>query len=448
MLAVELCGASIHPGAPLLELPYVADTSDQYGGLVPRSRHSDLRQAYLQNSLDHDPDFCARLAHEIRQEDRVQSEFQRFLGKDVNGRIWATSYAEPLAFAGGGAQLLRQLETSSSLVEQAVARIPVDAPRFYCGLNPGLGLGATSFAVENGIVVLIDSGFLAALRILVQTIAASLDTIRAVPERWIDGDLLVDGQYGSLHDLLERCDAGQDVRDHPIQISLHTGSPDHLRRHAMLTAITQLIAHEVGHWSRSRPGPDGTWVADNLDYQRDARVTSIKQLAQPIDEIDEVATSNAEHHADSIACSVQLQTPLWSGRPMLGQIIGAMSPLALHAGLWWRRAAYTDRNLGWTHPYPELRMGLVGMLVGRRDESGRVRAQQRSSESNATNVDTTPTADSIEDTSHRFDHWVRGMLDIEKNRSVALERGLDERGLGVMNRFSIELERRLRNSSD
>jgi len=321
-----------------------------------------------------------------------------------------------------------KVEICAALVERAAALTPAGAPRFYCGLAPGLGLGARSYPVGDGIVVLIDTGFLAALRIFTQTVAGSLDTIFRVPEEWIDGDLPVAGQYGSLTELLDRCDAGQDVRDDPIQIALHTGSQDHLRRHAMLSAICQIIAHEVGHWCRSRPGPDDTWVPDNADFQRTARVTSYEQLARPIDEIDELATGNAEYHADSIACSIQRQPPLWSGRPSFGQIIGGMAPLALHAGLWWRRAAHTERDLGWTHPYPELRQLIVGMLLTGTEAAPIHRAAEHGS---------------IADSAQRFNLWARAMLDIEQNRSRAITRGLDDRMLGVMNRVAIDFQRRL-----
>lgn len=433
MLALELCGESIHPGKPPSAPRDVgAAHSCPHSDQVPRSRYRDLRQAYLEDSLDLIEGGLERLSHELRQEDRVQAEFQRMLSAHGNGALWVSSYAEPLAFAGGGTQLVRQVETCTALVEEAVARTPADAPRFYCGLWPNLGLGARSFAVDNGVIVLLDTGFLAALRIFTQTMAASLDTICRVPEEWIDGDLPVDGQYGSLQDLLDRCDAGQDVRDDPIQIALHTGAQDHLRRHAMLSAVCQLIAHEVAHWSRSRPGPNGTWVPDNAEFQRAARVTSYEQLARPIDEIDEVATGNAEHHADSIACAIQMQSPLWSGGPILGQVIGAMSPLALHAGLWWRRAAHTDQVLGWTHPYPEMRMGIVGTLLSWGEEALQPVPLP------------SPEPGSVADTAQRFELWARGMLDIEQNRAVALERGLNDRGLAILTMAAIEADRRLR----
>jgi hypothetical protein len=433
MLAFELCGASIHPEEPLRAQPNLgADYTGPRPDQVPRSRHRDLQGAYL-DYLDLDGGL-ELLSHELRQEDRVQAEFQRLLNEDDNGPRWASSYAEPLAFAGGGIQLVRQVETCTALVEEAVARTPAGAPRFYCGLRPNLGLGARSYAVDNGVVVLLDTGFLAAMRIFMQTVAASLDTIRRVPEEWIDGDVPVGGQYGSLSDLLDRSDTGQDVRDDPIQIALHTGAQDHLRRHAMLSAVCQLMAHEVAHWARSRPGPSGTWVPDNAKFQRAARVTSFEQLTRPIDEIDEVATGNAEHHADSIACAIQRQPPLWSGEPMLGQIIGAMAPLALHAGLWWRWAAQTDRNLGWTHPYPDLRMGLVGIHLASGEEAAQHKAVPPA----------TFEPGSTADMARRFHVWARAVLDIDTNRSIALKRGLDNRGVAVPSRVFIDVERRIR----
>jgi hypothetical protein len=413
MLALELCGASIHPDGPLRAEPDLdEDHTGPYADQIPRSRHHDLRQAYIEDCLDGS---LERLSYELGQEDRVQAEFQRFLGTQANGPRWMSSYAEPLAFAGGGSQLVRQIETCAALVEEAVARTPCGAPRFYCGLSPNLGLDARSYAVDDGVVVLLDTRFLAALRIFTQTMASSLSTIRHVPEELIDGDLPVGMQYGSLMDLLNRCDAGQDIRDDPIQVQVDTGPQDYLRRHAMLSAICQLITHEVAHWARSRPGPNATWVPDNAEYQRAARMTSYEQMARPISEADDIAKGVADHYADVIACVIQMQPPLWSGEPMLGQIIGAMSPLALHAGLWWRRAAHTDRDLGWKHQNPEMRMGLVGLLLADSNELTRLSAERPVSPP-------APEPGSDADTARRFEIWARGMLDIVAARVSCLPR--------------------------
>jgi hypothetical protein len=51
---------------------------------------------------------------------------------------------------------------------------------------------------------------------------------------------------------------------------------------------------------------------------------------------------------------------------------------------------------------------------------------------------------SVADTARRFEVWARAMLDIEKNRAIALDRGLDAQRLDLMNRFAIDLDRRLR----
>ena len=276
------------------------------------------------------------------------------------------------------------------------------------------------------------------MRIIVQTVASSIDTLLALPDHWVDGDMPLGYQSGAMADLLERCRTGRDVRADPIQVRIDTGGADLFRRHAMLSAYCQVIAHELGHWAQRRPGPEDSWVDDNAQFQRAARVTSPDQWARPIDEIDELATANSEHHADAIACELQSRPPLSPGYPSPSQVIGAMAPWALHSGLWWANAAHGDDHLGWTHPYPEIRLGLTGLRLGApSSELANLRAQEPKPVEEGPPERGTPA-----DMARTFQTWSEVMLEIASNRQVAMEHGLGERA-ARMDRFAIELSRRL-----
>lgn len=431
MLAFDLVRASIHPDEP------VKDDIDA-DGPVPRTRHGDLRGAYL-DALDLLEGGVDALTTDLAAEDVVQAAFQRDLALAPNGERWSSSFAEPLAFAGGARQLVRQVEICSTAVAASAARTPAEVPRFICGLWPDPRPAARSFAAEGGVVVLLNTGLLAALRIVMQTVAASIRTLMELPDRWVDGEMPLGYQNGSMADLLERCQSGRDVRIEPIQVSIHTGGADLFRRHAMLSAYCQVIAHELGHWARRRPGPDDTWLEDNPEFQRAARVTRPDQWAQPIDEIDELATSNSENHADAIACEIQTRPPLGPGYPSPSQVIGAMAPWALHSGLWWAEAAHKERHLGWTHPYPELRLGLTALRLG---QPASELANLRASRPRPT-ADDPPAPGTPADMAHKFQVWSEAMLDIATNREVALDRGLESRA-STMDRVAIEINRRFR----
>ncbi|MDC7121197.1 hypothetical protein OMK64_06580 [Cellulomonas fimi] len=430
MLAFDLVRASIHPDEPTGQ--------DDGDGPIPRTHHSDLRDAYL-DALDLLEGGLSALTADLAAEDAVQAAFQRDLALAPNGARWASSFAEPLAFAGGARQLVRQVEVCASAVAASAARTPAGIPRFACGLWPDPRPAARSFAAGDGVVVLLNTGLLAALRIVVQTVAASIRTLRELPERWVDGDLPLGYQSGAMSDVLERCQTGRDVRAEPIQISIHTGGADLFRRHAMLSAYCQVIAHELGHWAQRRPGPDDTWLDDNPDFQRAARVTSPAQWAQPIDEVDELATANSENHADAIACEIQTRPPLGPGYPSPSQVIGAMAPWALHSGLWWAAAAHTDKHLGWTHPYPEIRLGLTALRLGQpASELANLRASRPRPVATEPPAPGTPA-----DMALKFQAWSEVMLDIAANRQVALDRGLESRA-STWDRFTIEVDRRLK----
>ncbi|MBO0901804.1 hypothetical protein J1G44_17325 [Cellulomonas sp. zg-ZUI199] len=429
MLTFDLIRASVHPDGPI---------EDHGGdGPIPRTGYGDLRVAYL-DALDLVEGGVDALAADVAAEDAVQAAVQRDLALDPNGERWSSSFAEPLAFAGGARQVVRQLEICSAAVAESAARTPADIPRFVCGLWPDPVPAARSFAAGDGVVVLVNTGLLAALRIVVQTAASSIRTLTGLPDRWVDGDLPLGYQYGAMSDLLERCRERRDLRAEPIQVSIHTGRADLFRRHAMLSAYCQVIAHELGHWARRRPGPDDTWLDDNPAFQRAARVTRADQWAAPIDEVDEVATSNSENHADAVACEIQTRPPLGPGYPSPSQVIGAMAPWALHSGLWWAEAAHTEDHLGWTHPYPELRLGLTGLRLGQpASELANLRASRPRPVASDPPARGTPA-----DMAMKFQVWCEAMLDIARNREIALERGLEHR-TSTLDRFAIELRRGL-----
>lgn len=432
MLAFDLVRASIHPDAPAFD-------DDEGVGPIPRTRHTDLRQAYIEDALDLLENGLDTLTTDLAAEDAVQAAFQRDLAQHPNGGRWSSSFAEPLAFAGGTRQLMRQVEICSAAVEAAAAATPAGIPRFTCALWPDPHPAARSFAVGDGVVVLLNTGLLAALRIMVQTVASSIRTLMALPHEWVDGDMPLGYQSGAMSDLLERCRTGGDVRTEPIQVRIDTGGADLFRRHAMLSAYCQVIAHELGHWALRRPGPGDSWVDDNPEYQRASRVTSPGQWAQPIDEIDEVATANSEHHADAIACEIQRRYPLSPGYPSPSQVIGAMAPWALHSGLWWTNAAHADGHLGWTHPYPELRLGITGLILGLpSSELKNLRAQKPEPVKTEPPEPGTPA-----DMAGKFQTWCEVMLDIATNRQIALNRGLDGRA-ALLDRVAINVSRRLR----
>src|SRR4051794_31285065 len=50
---------------------------------------------------------AALLTTDLATEDAVQAAFQRDLAQHPNGARWSSSFAEPLAFAGGARQLIR-----------------------------------------------------------------------------------------------------------------------------------------------------------------------------------------------------------------------------------------------------------------------------------------------------------------------------------------------------
>ena len=106
-------------------------------------------------------------------------------------------------------------------------------------------------------------------------------------------------------------------------------------------------------------------------------------------------------------------------------IVGVLSVTALQSALWWARAARTTADLGWTHPYPEVRMLNLGMLLSVTDAeyadafwSERAKAVPESAQNSP-----------LVGAKDAFVNWVRDALEIRVHKAAALELGLDGRGI-------------------
>ena len=150
VLAFDMVRRSIHPDSPAVD-------STEGASAIPRTRHADLRQAYIDDALDLLEGGLDTLTGDLAIEDAVQAAFQRDLAGHPNGARWSSSFEEPLAFAGGALQLVRQVEICSAAVAAAAAATPAGIPRFTCALWPDPYPGARSFAAGDGVVVLLNA---------------------------------------------------------------------------------------------------------------------------------------------------------------------------------------------------------------------------------------------------------------------------------------------------
>jgi hypothetical protein len=186
----------------------------------------------------------------------------------------------------------------------------------------------------------------------------------------------------------------------------------------------------------SRPGPSNQWVADNHDGQ------SFDQLnaAMPKDEVDEGRAHIVESHADATAVRILRQRPLAaSGQASVPLVVGSMSALALHSALWWSRAAKRRAALGWTHPFPELRLSMVGYQLAMSAEDWMnlwIASPPRAPDPNAASTYQQLATEG-------FREWLDSAMGTGKQRRKAYRQGFDDLGINYIDRIMLAAIRRL-----
>ena len=304
----------------------------------------------------------ARLSHDLQLEDERQEFVEELLRRADASPELEAFYSDWNAFSGGGQNLANALVAASSMVAWASNLTPAGVPSFITRLWPSRGFDARTCSTPYDPIVFVNTGLLVGVRQLLQAVAESTEAILGV--EFAGGDHKTPRETtDELSAMLDRYLRGGDLRDHE-RVILIQGPREVLRREAMFGAICYVIAHEAGHLARNRPCAGG-WCDDNQAFQEGAIVDDPKQLSRTVDEVHVVRASSREYLADIIAAWILHQLPAEvAGQPDGTLIVGAMAVLALQTAVWWRRAAYTDESLGWTHPFPEGRMWGLGQLLG------------------------------------------------------------------------------------
>lgn len=395
------------------------------GQLCPESPLSELRSYYLREILEFAVDTEALLRQDLDREDDYQAEVVGLLHSAPGGVEWTGMYTNPLAFSGGADQLMRQLELVATWVREAADRTGADIPPFYCALWPDADLNARVIERPSGGVVLVNTGLVTALRALTLWMSQSLATIlghdRLAPD--VEDPQVVRYQLGQV---VRRLFNGVDLRD-DLSVAVFGGPAEQFRRIAMTSALCYVVAHEVGHLARNRVGP-GVWVADNAEFQRGARQLTMSGWAQPRSEVDALATLNAERHADRIAAEVLRSPPMRREVVTWAHIVGVLSVTAIQSALWWARAARSDTDLGWTHPYPEFRMSTLAMLLSVSDADYADAFWSKV----AKPVDEAAGRSPLGAATNAFVAWARDVLEITEHKQAARQRGLEDRGLNPL----------------
>lgn len=373
-----------------------------------------------------DDEARARLETERRIEDRYRAMILGILRKGgVEPEEIATMYSDWNAFSGGWDNLRSALEHACEDVAEAASHTGAEVPAIYCGPWPARALSSRCERTEYGNLILLNTGFWIGIRRFAQAIAESTEAILGTgfggpdvtpPDKIAAEMARMMNQYVSHGDV-----------DAESRVVVMAGPREVLRRRVTLGAICYVIAHEAGHLAQKRPWRGG-WRDDNLEFQKLVSPSEASQGPDPSNERDVTRAYSRESIADLIASEI-LRQPPFSPAPgaRMAQALGAMAALALMAADWWRRAAFTDEDLGCSHPVAEHRMAMVA--------SGFASPESRLQETVAKAPPSellSSESDEVQRVTDRFARWSTQVLGIDACKNIARQRGLGNRGLNPM----------------
>jgi hypothetical protein len=370
-----------------------------------------------------------RLSLERQTEDEYQQVVQQILRKAGAPDEVAGMYRDWKSFSGGWDNLRHSLEQAADIVFSAGAKTGAELPRdLFCGVWPDRRFNAFSARTPSGGLVFVNTGLLVGIRRLAQIIAESTEAILGASFAGPDRDTAA--KFATESDaMLDHYMKGIDVRKN-WRINVLQGPRESLRRAMIFDAICFVIAHEAGHLARNRPAPTG-WTGDNEEWQKDYVTFDPAKVREPPHEIDVIRGFSRESYADLVAAIILHQA--WISHPVvpLSQLLGAMMVPALLAADWWRRAAFTDAPLGFTHPAPEQRMQLIMFLMTlSAEDRQQIQAGAPANSLFATlPADLQARCDNMRRVGKRFAEWSAQVLGITHCKEVTRVRGLGNRGL-------------------
>jgi hypothetical protein len=366
---------------------------------------------------------------ELRDVLLVEDAYLRRVHKVLaeSGRAVAfTSYSDAYAFSGGSTNMSTIVNRVLRDVSEAAARTGAQVPDLYCGLWPDRDLSAKSFRHPQGgpgSVVLVNTGLIQGLRLFLQDVTVSMPVIVNKPLAGSPPDPQFTEKIKaewSQHFI----DYEDDANDEWALTHLRVleGAGELLRREMTLAAISYVIAHEGGHQAVSRPWQDG-WRSDNQEFQKvydeAGKVTGPARV--PRQETDAVNSFVRELLADMISCQILRQQPFTYERSAVPLVLGAMAVPALQSAAWWRRAAHTNKPLGWTHPAPEMRSISIGFQLSD--------APKSSNPQESRHVEDALHERHLETVAKSFTDWSDNVLGVLECQAIVMKKGLADRGL-------------------
>ena len=418
--------ATVYAGAEPSDPTYIS----------PMTKVPELLDYYLHGCIDLIPGAESGLLHDLYVEDEVFGQAVADImvpefAANAPALSQLGSFTHPLAFIGGRANLLCQLEVATDLVSRAAAKTGAEAPPIYCVLWPDYSLNARSILRPAGGLVMVNTGLIAAMRLLIQRAVLHMATISGA--YGFGPDVSTESHSRKkIAKMMRNCADKKDVRPGARLDFYVNENIEFLRRVMSLSALCHIIAHEVGHLSKRRPGPPGRWLEDNHELQRDGRMLSRK--FPPTDQVG--STWVAESVADTIAGHICRRDPISrNGDPSVGLMLGSMATLALQAALWWQVAAQRKGKLEPTHPYPEFRISMIRYDLGIPREEWAALTQSARFDV----LDPNRPRNRLEVVADNFQDWAARMMSLDKNKARAQRRGLTGRGVNFADQVNMKI---------
>ncbi|MCV3209798.1 hypothetical protein OHD62_18310 [Mesorhizobium sp. YC-39] len=285
-----------------------------------------------------------------------------------------------------------------------------------CGANPDLPqvlvrwwperLPSASCAMgESGALIRVNLGMLTHLRLLIHLLCSCLGSITGDEARWGEDRLTVDQARGEYLAMIDEFVGGEPVPLYKT-VLVHWGKRERFRRVATLAGLAYVIAHELGHAdllqaASATPGPfevsaaEPEMISHEAETSADKAAFRLLRALAPLDQDEDLAFAYAA---------------------------GAASALAIQACLFWFKASHSDETLAWTHPVPDLRLGMACLALGDPEEADRLASPTpRGASSSTTNKRQARIA--------ALKLWLDTVTGVSLFREAALARDLRGRGL-------------------
>jgi hypothetical protein len=316
-----------------------------------RSEALERLERFYDDAVDSVYDGREALVDFARQELDYR-EFIKRTYREAGHRNQVKLIDKTAGFAFGSPNPRSDLAFIGSEVEHGARLAGLDVPPAVVGAWPEYGLNARVVSTGDGALILLNVGTPPLLRVAAAFSTYAIGSITG-DETWghdsANTDFLVDQFQRLTVANLDRVDVR---RTSPVVALL--GPREGLRRALLLGGLLYLVAHEYGHVAqghRSLAAPTAALVA--------------RAIMEPTSESHVLRSQREELEADGWALSI-LDALEKEGRERRGDgqalnviHMGMVMVLGLQSASWWRSLVSGSEEYGWTHPPPDVRLGVL-----------------------------------------------------------------------------------------